>query len=509
MKGHCGFKLLSLFFGFALDAVEHAAEDDVVQRDDRVPVGQAEQAAGLEQRRLAERAVGVVDGGDLEFQLRLTGEFHFGAERQTAVPGDAGDAPEVERFPESNALGITTAAAETGAADEPVEPAADLPQPVGRVPSVAAAHTADGAEGGRGGGVDGDVAGVAEDGAAGPVGIAGDGAGHGPVGDDTVLRDFDERGGDGLLDGEEGLGDERADGVFAANNGVFEAFGERFANVIGQRRDQVDPIRTEFGREERERDNDAGPEFEFSGHDGHDLAVGEDFGATDVVGLTGGGGVGQASGQIADDVANGDGLALGGDPFGRDHDGEAFDQIAEDFKRRRAGTDDHGGAKDGDWDAGGGECRLHFTAGGKMFGEIGPGFAEAAEVDDALDARGFGGLGELEGKRTILVGITAGGGGHGVDEIEGDLAVFQGARVVEGGFDNFDVGVVGPVAPSQFGGGADQAADRITVGEKLGGKAAANVAGNSGDGDTADGWGIWHNPLVLGTYDAAIVGAGV
>jgi hypothetical protein len=43
----------------------------------------------------------------------------------------------------------------------------------------------------------------------------------------------------------------------------------------------------------------------------------------------------------------------------------------------------------------------------------------------------------------------------------------------------------------------------------LGGKAAANVAGNSGDGDTADGWGIWHNPLVLGSYDAAIVGAGV
>ena len=481
----------SLFFGFALNAVEHAAEDDVVQRDDRVPVGQAEEAAGLEQRRLAERAVGVVDGGDFEFQLRFAGEFHFGAQRQAPVPRNAGDAPEVEGFTESNAFGIAAAAAKARAADEPVEPSADLPQPVGRVPAVAAAHTADGAEGGRGRGVDGEGTGVTEDGAAGPVGISGDGAGHGPVGDDAVLGDFDQGGGDGLLDGEEGLGDERADGVFAADDGVFEAFGKRFADVIGERCDQVDPIGAELGGEEGEREDQPGPELEFGGHDGHNLAVGEDFGTADVVGLAGGGWVGQAAGQVADDVADGDGLALGGDPFGRDHDGKAFDEVAEDFKRRRTGADDHSGAEDGDGDAGGGQCRLHFAAGGEVFGEIGAGFAEAAKVDDAPNAGGLSCLGELGGERTVLVGIAAGGGGHGMDEIEGDLAVFQSARVVEGGFDDFDVGVVGPIAAGQFGCGANEAPNGVAIGKQLRGKPAANVAGDSGDGDATTGRNVW------------------
>jgi len=131
-----------------------------------------------------------------------------------------------------------------------------------------------------------------------------------------------------------------------------------------------------------------------------------------------------------------------------------------------------------------------------VFGEIGARFAEAAEVDDALDAGGFGGFGKLGGQRTVLVGIAPGGGGHGVNQVVGYLAVFEGSRVVERGFDDFDVGVVRPVAPGDFGGGADQAADGVAIGEELRGEAASDVAGDPGDGDATGVGNIWQNILV-------------
>lgn len=128
------------------------------------------------------------------------------------------------------------------------------------------------------------------------------------------------------------------------------------------------------------------------------------------------------AGEVVDDVADGDGLGRGGDPHGRDHDGQPFDQVAEDFEGGRTGADDHGGSEDGDGDAGGAEGGFHVATGGEVFAEVGAGFAEAAEVDDSLQPGLFGGESELGGEVVVLLGVVGTGGHHGVNEVEGGVA---------------------------------------------------------------------------------------
>ena len=65
------------------------------------------------------------------------------------------------------------------------------------------------------------------------------------------------------------------------------------------------------------------------------------------------------------------------------------------------------------------------------FAEGGAGFAEAAEVDDALDAGGAGGVGEGFGEGEVAEAVVAAGGEHGVDEVDGVGAA--GEVVGEGG----------------------------------------------------------------------------
>lgn len=159
---------------------------------------------------------------------------------------------------------------------------------------------------------------------------------------------------------------------FAADNGILEAFGERLADGVAKRGDEVDPVGTELGREKGKGDDPTGRKGKFFRHDRHDLAVGKDFRAADIVCLAGGFSDSEAAGEVADDIAHGDGLARRADPFRRDHDGEAFDEVSEDFKRRRAGTDDHGGAKDGDRDASGGEGGFHSRRSERCSERLGP-----------------------------------------------------------------------------------------------------------------------------------------
>ena len=187
--GGLGF---DLFCG-AFDSVEHAAEDEAVEGEDGVPVGEAEEAFGAEACGHLEIGGFVIRAGggaglvligwwrvDLEAEGGDAGEFHLGAEEERAVFLDADDAPEVECFAVFDVFGVASSSAEAGPADELVHPPADAPEGVGGVPAVPAADAADGTEDGGGGCVDADAAGVVEDGAAGPVGVAGDGAGRGP-----------------------------------------------------------------------------------------------------------------------------------------------------------------------------------------------------------------------------------------------------------------------------------------------------------------------------------------
>lgn len=126
----------------------------MMQRDDGVPIDESKESAGLEKRCLPERAVGFINRGNLEFELGFAWQLHFGTKGEPAIALHPGDAPEIEGFAIADAFGITTAATEARAADETIEPTADLPEPVGGKPTVAAADAADGAEDGVGGSSD-------------------------------------------------------------------------------------------------------------------------------------------------------------------------------------------------------------------------------------------------------------------------------------------------------------------------------------------------------------------
>ena len=107
---------------------------------------------------------------------------------------------------------------------------------------MTAADAADGAKYGPRGRRDGEFAGIAEECAAGPIGIAGDGAGHAPVGLHAMLGDFGEGGADGVAHVQQRLRDEFDDTVFAADHGVLEAFGEGLGDLVTEGRHEVNPI---------------------------------------------------------------------------------------------------------------------------------------------------------------------------------------------------------------------------------------------------------------------------
>src|SRR5207344_1258275 len=80
------------------DRVRHAAEDERVKREHRVPVQASPQAPGREVRDLVKpHPAGLVAAFNPPCQPRLAGELHLGLENQlqTWLCGD--DAPEVER----------------------------------------------------------------------------------------------------------------------------------------------------------------------------------------------------------------------------------------------------------------------------------------------------------------------------------------------------------------------------------------------------------------------------
>jgi hypothetical protein len=163
---------------FTLDTLQHAAEDDVVERDDGVPIKQAEESTGLKESRLTECALARAVRFDLEFEHGLARKFHLGAKSEASVRGDASDAPEVESLAIAHLLGVAPPAAQSRTAHQDIDPAAHAPQPVSRIPSVTAANAANGSEHGPIGRGNPQFAPISKNLAAGPVWVSGDGAGH-------------------------------------------------------------------------------------------------------------------------------------------------------------------------------------------------------------------------------------------------------------------------------------------------------------------------------------------
>ena len=171
-------------------------------------------------------------GLDAELKQSFTGQFHFGAQSQAAIAVEASDAPEIEGLAIADGFRIATTAAQAGAPDEAIDGAAQTPQPIGDVPAVATADAADGAKDGPIRCVDHLGAGIAKDGATGPIGITRNGPGHGPTCLDLVFGYLTQGRANCLANVQELLRDDSGDAVFGADDGIFEAFGQGLGDLV-------------------------------------------------------------------------------------------------------------------------------------------------------------------------------------------------------------------------------------------------------------------------------------
>ena len=119
-----------------------------------------------------------------------------------------------------------------------------------------------------------------------------------------------------------------------------------------------------------------------------------------------------------------------------------------------------------------------------MLTEIRPHLAETAEIDDAGQSGSAGGGRERGSELPILVGIGAGGGHHGVDEVVGRPApaerVRHGRAVAEVAGDHLDARIMPPGAGIELARLAHQTAHAVARREQRGHQPPADVARGAG-----------------------------
>src|SRR6185437_4008921 len=105
------------------DSVQHALEDQVVNRVERVPVGASCESMGIEDGCLVECRSGVV-AVHLELEPDAAWSLHLGSEAQEPILLECLHPPEVERVSDRQPNGIPAPAAKTDAANDLVEESA-------------------------------------------------------------------------------------------------------------------------------------------------------------------------------------------------------------------------------------------------------------------------------------------------------------------------------------------------------------------------------------------------
>lgn len=273
--------------------------------------------------------------------------------------------------------------------------------------------------------------------------------------------------------------------MLVADDLVLEGLREGAGDGAGHRGDQADPVAGEPRGEDGDGQDEPLGQPVDAGVAAHHVEVGEDVGAADVEGAADLGGHAGAADQVAQYVADGDGLDPGAHPAGGDHHGQSFGQVAEHLEGGRAGADDDGGAEHRGGDAGVQEDASDLGAGAQMGREVPVGNAargESAQVDDAADAGGAGLLGEVPGGQAVGV-LEVPPGAEGVHEVVGDVHVLQGGgeRRGVGDVTADDLRLPRPGVVAQFLRGAGEAAHPVARGDELGHEPAADVAGGSGD----------------------------
>jgi len=210
--------------------------------------------------------------------------------------------------------------------------------------------------------------------------------------------------------------------VGATNHLDFHAVHQVLGQCVGGGCNKIQPIRREFGGHHRDDENMPAQTPDF-GHPQQHFFVGENVRSPDIVALVVGFGPANHPREEVQGIANRNGLALGFEPLGGNHEGQFFDQIPNNFKGSGPRTHDNPGPQRGQGKRSPRQKGFNVFAGGQVFGEF-LGIANPAEVNDLLNAGLFQTLAEKGRADLLHRPKIAALGGHGVDQVIGHLNIF-------------------------------------------------------------------------------------
>lgn len=429
-----------------------------------------------------------------QFEPRQPRQPHLGPQPQQPPRLDLLHAPEVQRVTHPQVLRVPPAPPQPDPADEPVEPSPYRPGQRERVPPVLPADALDDPPQRLPGRVHGQFALVRVEAAAGPVGVGGQriarGARHRgrrPAGGHLGLLDPAQcqlRGPVERHRAARRIGDVPRDVPLVAHDFVAQRLRERPGDGRRDRRHQADPVARQARGQYRYGHDEAPGESGDRRVTLHHVAVRQHVGAADVERPAHVVGQARAPDEVAQDVADGDGLEGRPYPARRHHHGQPLREVAEHLERGRARADDDGGAQDRGRHPGVQQDTADLGARAQVRRQLAlghPGGGEPAQVDDPPHPRRLRLLGERVGGAAVGGGEVV-AGAERVHQVVRDVYVLErradGHRV--GDVAPYDLRLARPRVVAQFVGGTGQAAHRVSRAEQLGHQPAADVPGRPG-----------------------------
>ena len=248
---------------------------------------------------------------------------------------------------------------------------------------------------------------------------------------------------------------------------------------------QVEPVGREARGKHRHGDHQA-PQAARPGVALHHLTVGQDIAASDLKDPARCLRDLQDADEVAKNIRDGDRLGSGVNPARANHDREPLGQGTDHLERKTSGTDDHRRPELRDRDTGGTEGLPRLLSGSQMGRQVRTRISQSAEVDDLLDARPSGCLGEVAGGFLVFpleIGLRF----HAVDQVVRHLHAFQGGPESPGLHDVAAHGfhIVGPGSAAQPAGVAHQTANVVPGFQEAWNQAATDVAGGARHQDTS------------------------
>src|SRR5208283_2461845 len=287
-------------------------------------------------RRLVQNTLAIIERLHPELKQRFAWQLHLGAQGQAAIALETHYAPEVQRFSVSEGFWISPPSSQTRAANQLIHPSTDLPENICGIPTVPTANPAHGAKDRPRRCFHGNLPNVTEDGSSCPVWVASNGTSHRPTGFHVVFSHLVESLVYRSADAQKFLGNETGNATVATYHWILQSLRQRARNGVAQGCDQLNPVRAQAWRQHWYRNNQTAPQTEFFRHDAHDVAVTEHVRSANVEYAARCFRYCEDSYQVSHYIPDRDRLTWGANPFGGDHDGQSFHQVAQDFEGCRA-----------------------------------------------------------------------------------------------------------------------------------------------------------------------------